>query len=362
MVDVTPEDLRAAVAAGRIDEATAAGLAAFAAERQGLRAAIAEEDEPFEFFRGFGEIFVSVGLVLLLGAVHAFGMLVGGGAGAWFASNGTTAAIVAGMTFLLALYFTRRRRMSLPSIVLAAIFAIEAGFAIAAMVDAAADWPDGDAAPAMAVALIGGLAMLGYYRLFRLPFALAPLGLYAAGFVIAAAYLVAPRSEETFAFGTFDIAQAPTFSLAVLLFGVGAFLVAMRFDMQDPHRLGRKSAAAFWLHILAAPAIVNTVCLSLYNLGGPLGYASSAAAFLLVALLALLVDRRSFLMAGVVYAGLVIAAAVEAAGGVEFTSVATVGILGAGITFLGARWTAARRALLSALPAGVAFRDRLPPA
>jgi hypothetical protein len=73
---MTPEDLRAAVAAGIIDERKLARLKALADDRGGRRAALPAEDEPFEFFRGFSEIFISIGLIILLsGVVLAAGLV-----------------------------------------------------------------------------------------------------------------------------------------------------------------------------------------------------------------------------------------------------------------------------------------------
>ncbi len=73
-----PDDLRAAVAAGILTEAQAAGVIALAQGRAGQRAHMAAEDEPFEFFRGFSEIFVSVGLLILLAGIAAFLSWFGG--------------------------------------------------------------------------------------------------------------------------------------------------------------------------------------------------------------------------------------------------------------------------------------------
>ena len=61
-----PDDLRAAVAAGILTEAQAAGLMALAQGRAGQRAHMAADDEPFEFFRGFSEIFIALGLKIRL--------------------------------------------------------------------------------------------------------------------------------------------------------------------------------------------------------------------------------------------------------------------------------------------------------
>jgi len=65
-VTLTQADLGAAVAAGRISEAQAAGLTALAQTRAGRRAGMAEGDEPFELYRGFNDVFVTIGLIVLL--------------------------------------------------------------------------------------------------------------------------------------------------------------------------------------------------------------------------------------------------------------------------------------------------------
>ena len=367
MADLTTEDLRAADAAGMIDERAAARLTAFADEREGRRALMPQEDEPFEFFRGFGEIFIAVGLLLFFGALHALGLVMGG---AWDGKGpgGFTSGLGLAAAWALAVYFTRRRRMSLPSIVLACVFAIDLASVLAVMLYRAfgglfANVAGQGSLSLLALAALGVGGMAIYYRVFRLPFALLPLGLFGLVFAMATARWVAPWpvGRADFPVAVFDLAQSPTISLGMLAFGLAAFLVAMRFDMRDPHRLGRHAASAFWLHILAAPALVNTVCLTLYNMGGVLGYVATAAGFFLMALLALVIDRRSFLMAGVVYAGLALGAAFEAAGGDNaFGAILTVGLLGGGITLLGAHWARARASVMRALP-NFAIKRRLPP-
>lgn len=65
MAEIAQDDLRAAVAAGVLTEAQAASLLVLAQDRAGQRAALPAEDEPFELFRGFAEVFVAVGLGIL---------------------------------------------------------------------------------------------------------------------------------------------------------------------------------------------------------------------------------------------------------------------------------------------------------
>jgi hypothetical protein len=148
-----------------------------------------------------------------------------------------------------------------------------------------------------------------------------------------------------------DLRSNTGFAMATLVFGVLAFAGGMWFDTRDPHRIGRHSATAFWLHLLAAPALVNTVAMTLYNLGGAAGMLATAAALVLIAALALIIDRRSFLTAGIVYIALVISWLVT--GGSDGSTghwAANLLILGALITGLGTWWVPLRGALMRALP------------
>ena len=63
MIDT--DDIRASVAAGLLTEGQAASLTALAHSRKGAREGLDPGDEPFELFRGFNEIFIMVGLVIL---------------------------------------------------------------------------------------------------------------------------------------------------------------------------------------------------------------------------------------------------------------------------------------------------------
>ena len=180
------------------------------------------------------------------------------------------------LAWTLAEYFTRRRRMSLPSIALATFFALNvAGFLFAARFLFAPASPEVVTHHAIVIAAGGLVAMLAYFRRFRLPFATFLIGLFGAGLVFALASLIDPEmfgDVRSPAAAFFDLRSSPTAALATLVFGAAAFLAAMRFDLRDPHRVSRHSASAFWLHLLAAPALVNTLAFTLYRLGGAAGY------------------------------------------------------------------------------------------
>lgn len=349
---VLPDDLRAAVAAGIITEAQAAEVQALAEARAGRRVAGAD-DEPFEFFRGFAEIFVSTGLVLMIVGVLGLAAIAGG----WFALP----LVLAATCWVMAHYFTLRRRMSLPSIVLTTGFALGIMGATGTRLLEVGDVFDGIAGDTVAGGLIGMAAMAAWYRVFRVPFAMFVLGLFGLSVVLA---LTGSGGQAGGGFGglidrLFDLRNASGRAAGTLVFGLLAFAGAMWFDLRDPHRLGRTAAAGFWLHLLAAPALVNTVALTFLNLGGTAGYLLTAAALAAIAALALLIDRRSFLTAGMVYLGTVIAWAMRA-GGNEVSWPVLVLVLGGLVTALGTFWTPLRAALMRALP-DFPLKGRLPP-
>jgi hypothetical protein len=356
MTDFAPEDLRAAVAAGVLTEAQAASVTALANDRAGKRAAMPAEDEPFEFFRGFSEIFVSIGLIILLAGIALMLGWFGG-----FAMLSLLPLICAGICWWWAGYFTLKRRMNLPSMVLATAFG--GGIYVSAITIL------GQANVPLRTMVVGAfvLAALGmavWYRRFRLPFSAFILGLFALG----AIYTMTASLDALGGFvsgsrngldGLFDLRESPQFAFATLGFGIACFVVGMWFDTRDPYRLGRHAATAFWLHLLAAPALVNTVALTLYNTGGTTGIGFLIVALAVITVLALVIDRRSFLTAAIAYIALVIAWIVGDSGNFgtwTFILIALGGI----VTAIGTWWVPLRSFVMRLLP-DFPGKSRLPP-
>ncbi|MCL4067721.1 hypothetical protein M3484_14175 [Pseudomonas sp. GX19020] len=348
------DDLRAGVQAGILTEAQAASLSTLITARAGQRAAMPAEDEPFEFFKGFSEIFISIGLIILLsGSLSLI---------AW--AGGATIAIVlpliaAGIAWWWAEYFTLRRRMNLPSMVLALVFGGGLLIAVTTLVLQSAGQPSRFVL--MLPPLVATLGMAAWYRRFRLPFSMFVLG----GFALLTLYALTTSTEALIGLaigtrsggmnGLFDLRESPAFAFATLGFGIVAFLAGMWFDMRDPHRLGRNAATAFWLHLLAAFALVNTVAVTLYGSGGMV---LLLIALLIITGLALVIDRRSFVSAAIGYMAFVI---VWATGGGDFGSWAfALLLLGALITAIGTWWVQLRGWLMRTLP-DFPGKDRLPP-
>ena len=348
---MTPEDLRAAVAAGILTEAQAASVQAIANDRAGKRASLPAEDEPFEFFRGFSEIFISIGLIILLTGVTGLLAAFGG-----FALLTLVPLASAAIAWWWAGYFTLKRRMTLPSMVLATAYGVGIViFVFTLLAHANVD----ERLVAIAGFTLSALAMVAWYRRFRLPFSAFLTGSLLLGaiyaFTASAGNLAGLFTGAQGYRALFDLGESPAFATATLLFGIGAFLTGMWFDTRDPHRLGRHSATAFWCHLLAAPALVNTVAVTLLN-GGGIGFL--AIALILITLLALVIDRRSFLTAAIAYIALVISWAMGEGDATRWIFVLLV--LGGFITAIGTWWVQLRARVMALLP-NFPGKSRLPP-
>jgi hypothetical protein len=359
---ITPEDLRAAVAAGHLTEAQAAGLTVLAQVRAERRATMPRIDEPFELFRGFNEIFVSIGLILLFAGLGFFApdrqlsALVGGAASPSAGVAFGWAVFMGALIWALSEYFTRRRRMIAPSIVLVLYLAFTLGTNGAV---AMANLAGLDSIQALIAAFtIAALAAIAFHLRFRLPFALFPAGICALAAALGTTGLVDEAGLQRLTHegpSVFvDIGTGAAFPLVTLVFGLAGFALAMHHDLRDPHRVTRHAACAFWLHLLAAPAIVNTAAFTLYSSGGTVATAGLIVFLLAMAAVAVAIDRRSFLLSGIGYVALMLIGL----GHGNFPLVLI--LLGILILGLGAGWVPLRSALMRALPAFPA-KDRLPP-
>src|SRR3954463_3631717 len=112
------QDLDDAVASGVISAAAADALRAHI---EGQRSMPIADEEQFRLITGFNDIFVSIAAAILLFAVGWIGQSIGQYAGLAVAGDGPSflgPLGVAATSWGLALFFTARRRMALPSILL----------------------------------------------------------------------------------------------------------------------------------------------------------------------------------------------------------------------------------------------------
>lgn len=351
---ITRDDLRAAVGSGLIGESQAASLAALADSRRGARENLAPGDEPFELFKGFNEIFIVIGLLIL--------------AAGWVAVNGvdmvgeitnyrlkivSTSLISAVVIWILAEYFIRRRRMIAPAIALSLLWVANAGSGITAYFAQPFMLAQEDLSSLPLPLALTTLAIALFWLRFRVPFAMAliALGLFSLSIMMGANQAGTPNS-----FGDLFLLSADgPFAFITLAVGIAVFAVAMAFDMSDPHRVTRRSAQGFWLHVVAAPALVNTIALSLLSSESDMAYSVLLAVLCLFAIVAILIDRRSFLIAAI---GYIVTLAWTVFDG-ESTAIVVL-ILGIFLVMLGAFWASIRAALLRPL-SGILPLHLLPP-
>ena len=343
MPTYTDRDLDDAVAAGALTSDAARALRAHVADR----AAAAGDAERFRLVAGFNDVFVVVaGMLLLVAAAQM--------AGEWIPLDPAAGLVVMGLSWGLAEAFTRRRRMALPSIVFLLAFAVSAfwlGFTVFAA-DAAGgctEMPLGFCQDAdfqlLAGFLFAALAAAAHWRRFRVPITVAA---GTAGLIGTAVFALA----EIDAVWTLEWLRP-----LVLLAGLATFAWAMRWDLADPARRARSSDVAFWLHLLAAPMIVHV----LYNWAAelPAATAVTVGMYVLLGAVALVIDRRVLLVAGLLYVVGAVAGWLE-----EWSALADFGLaaflIGAVLLALSVYWRALRVPVMARLPA--AWRERLPPA
>ncbi|MFK7744995.1 MAG: hypothetical protein AB8B47_08070 [Roseobacter sp.] len=348
------DDLRASVGAGIVTEAQAAALISLSDSRRGARENLDPGDEPFELFKGFNEIFIVIGLAILsvgwIGIV-TFGIVENLSA----VKNVLMISSLIGAVVLwgLAEYFIRIRRMVAPAIALSVMFATNAAYGFSGALSEVFMVAQGDNSSLPLPLALATFSLLIFWFRFRVPFALAIIALAAFGIsiLIAGNSNGAPDTTRDL----FLLSADGPFALITLGLGIIVFVIAMAFDMSDPHRVTRRAANGFWLHVIAAPALVNTIALSL--LDADAGGSNLLLIVLLtcVALVAIIIDRRSFLIAAIGYIVILSNTVFDAQ-----SAVFTVFALGVFLVVLGARWERIRAALLGVLP-GFIPKHRLPP-
>ena len=351
------EDLKAAVDAGVITPEQQVALEKQAAERRAARPMVSGRDERFRFLRGFNDVFLSLGVVLVAAAfLSQWSPQRGEGIG-WLLAG---VAVLWGISEVL----VGRHKAVLPGV--AAVIGIGLLVSLAAGQLA---WEYGGRTIAggardiarsvwnfpfgvwLAGTGAGGVAVLIYYLRFRLPFAWLPMGYCLAQAVVLAV---------THQLGVEK--SLPLINTISLLLGLGLFALAMRFDGSDPERITRRSDCGFWLHLAAAPFIVHPVISMLGGKGS-----SGAAAVVtigvvgLLAIVALIVDRRALLVSSLIYFGFAVGYLVsQTAGGVQSGIMLTLGLLGAFVILMGMGWHVLRGLILSPFK-GAGWLKYLPP-
>jgi hypothetical protein len=315
------------------------------------------DDEQLRFVTGFADIFVTLGLALFFGAAAYLISFTFSGATLW--------AIIALLSWIVAEFFTRRRRMALPSIVLLTLFATTVFACVFHLVAHPQPgsygpwwlhawgtrlWFIENAQTILPAALVTAVLVGVHYWRFRVPITVAAGAAAVVAAVIAALDWAMPDTSWTIHNGL------------MLVCGLCVFTLAMGFDMSDPQRRTRRTDIAFWLHLLAAPLIVHpliTALLQGYALETRLTTTSALAIlaiFLGLGVISVIIDRRALLVSGLIYAGLAFGTLIGQTALADKTIPATVLALGIFILLLSAGWRPLRTLILRILPGALARR------
>ena len=317
------------------------------------------EGEPLRFLSNLNDVFLSIGIIILLvGSAAALSILTFGQTS--FADYAPMILLpLAVFAWGLSEYFCKRRRLLLPSIVLSIFWTVSIGVAvltifvwnaiedgtvqIAGNFASGLDGPDADevifgAIESSRMSVVMGLlasagAALLYYIRFRLPFS---QFLIMMSLSLIAVYLLP-------GYGT------------LLFTGIGTLLLGIYFDARDPDRASRLSDNAFWLHVAAAPQIVyglRGIMESSFGANSTMVHVGLVSALAAIALISLALNRRALIISGLLTFGWAIWNLFQAFGDSIFMRFAgPLLLIGLLIVLLGSGWKTARRILLFGVPA-----------
>jgi hypothetical protein len=352
------QELDDAVSSGVI---TAKAADALRAHVEQQRSTAIPDEEQFRLITGFNDIFVSIAAAILLFAVGWIGQWIGQQTGVVIEADGPSPfapLLVAITSWGLASYFTAKRRMALPSILLllSFVFGTFATALFGLVFGIGSDQLNNNNAlggmiAAISAAIAGGAAWL-HWRRFHVPITIAAGA--AAAAAIAVGLLVAALGQ--------NVEAAKNLILGLVLFlGVGVFLFAMWWDSSDRARLTRRADVAFWLHLLAAPMIAHPIFTLLGLNSGSVSAGEALTVvglYVLFGLTALAVDRRALLVSALAYVLYALTELFKQFGAVELNIALTALVIGSALLLLSAFWHQARSAIVRPLPEGL--RDRLP--
>ena len=300
------------------------------------------DPERLSLLTGYGDVFAAVASLLLVGAL--LGLFADG-----LEDMALAGLLCAVMAWGLGEVFIRRHRFALTAIVLTLMmFFGLSGTLISLYPGQPLDRPY---APPTGLLVLLGLLSLGLGRAcwtrFRVPMVPALtafglvlcLGLYLGGLF--------PRAELALTFGL----------------GGAVFFMALRWDPLDRQTDSLDADTAFWLHLLAAPMLVHPlfVWAGIFKSLTLAGLVFAGLVFLTCILVSLLLDRRSLILASLLYILYALRAGLTVwLPGLQHQL--SVGALVLGLLLLGLSvgWPYCRALALSCLPAPLAAR--CPPA
>jgi hypothetical protein len=325
-------------------------------------------DEALRLVGGGNDLFVTVGVVLLLSGLFFVLTAIGS------LTTAITYAIITAVVWVIAEIVTRQKRMRLSSTVLAVLFMGCVGELIAQYLATRVDFTALQANPLGIVAMRGDIGWLSlgaaaalivaaviYFWRFGVPVlaAIIALSLTALGFVQIVLFLYDGVTAGAVAVPSID--QIPGVIRDALylplIAGLIIFGVAVALDLHDRERRTLWSDCAFWLHLVSAPLLVHPLFIMATGQDVAFGKieAGQSAIVMLTLLIvmfvyvALAIDRRSLLVPTLGYFGSIgiyaLVSRTAATTGLPPFALILLGV-GAVIILFGTAWHTIRRLLI----------------
>ena len=317
------EDVISAIAAGVLSEDSANAFRTHVAKSK----TSAVDEEHFRLIGGFNDIFVVIACVMLLVSVFWIGSTI---------TKWSGAALAALVAWGLAEFFTRQRKMALPSIVLLLAFVLNIYYACLIGLSSSASG-------AIIAAALSTLGAWLHWSRFKVPITVA------AG--VAACVALINTILLKFLPDSFQY-----LSYILLISGLVVFFIAMRWDIADINRQTRKSDVAFWLHLLAAPLIIHPVFSILGILSGHNNWYQGLVVivlYIIIAVVSLAIDRRALMVSALAYVLFTFSSLLKDFGVVGLSFAITALVIGSGLLLLSAFWHPCRKFVLEKLPPSI---------
>ena len=337
MTQMTPTQITAALQAGIISKSQAEAMRAQLNHGADNENAMIGNEENLRFIRGFSDIFIAIGIGLLMLGMSALAAILGGG---------LSYIVAAAVTAFMADYFGRKRRSHLPTLLTALAFLIFTLRGLSGLIDGGGVGAD------ILTALITLIAMGLFYWRVRLPFCIALMTLAALYLGLTVLKAVMPG---------FVTAQ---FGWVMALGGLITLIGGIYYDSKDLHRSTRFSDNAFWLHLTAAPLLIHGAVLELVktqttqllglvpiidvNQGDALTMLVLVA---IVSLIGLILNRRALIVSSLIYAVIAVGYLLAKSGlGLSMALTLTLLLIGGAIVLLGVGWHPLRNMIIKLLP------------
>lgn len=286
------------------------------------------DEENFRFLTGFNDIFVVISSLLLLGSasyITAQSTVWGG------------AVLLMVLSWGLAEYFTKRRKLSLPSIVLIFSFlggSVWLGFLLANV------FLHDDGMPVLVSGVFAAGMAFFHWKRFGVPITPACVLATFSYAIVGAAFTQ---------WGEYDHLVS---SLALAM-GLFILAIAIFCDADDRYRKTKKSDIAFWLHLSAAPLIVHAAfsLLNIFAVDAELQTVLTVMAlYSFLALISVALDRRALMVSSLFYVLYVFTVYFNNHGSIASGFAVTGVAAGTGLLTLSAFWHECRRFIVKRLP------------